>query len=561
VPGADVRLVVTKTNYFRYETAVTVISPNAPYVICQAHELNDDAGNGDGLMDYAESSLLSVTVNNLGTVDAENAIVTVSSNDPYILFTDAVEPAGTIPGNGGTTLTDGFAFTVADSLPDGHMIAFSVEVTADNGSWTSQFSIPGHAPVLEFTGFQVDDSNGDDNGRIDPGETAGLLVTISNTGSSAAFSLETALASSSEFLTVLTSAQSTLQLGPGETAILPYQVSAGEYTPGGTSADFSVDISAEHDRTGQGAFSTIIGRFAALILDLDPNSHSAPAMMESFAEMDLIADYRTGFPEDLSIYQSVFVCLGIYYSYHELTETEAAVLSGYLATGGNLYLEGRSVWYDDMQTSLQPMFNITAEFTNWYQYDSIFAQNGAFTEGMMFDYSGSNPYNNHIIHPVEPAFLLFGNHPDSLGAMVAHDAGTYKTIGANIEFGALSDGVPPSTKNMLMARILEFFGDILTGTPPERVQPGPLNVNVYPNPSAGSFRFGFRLEEGSAVKIDIFDLTGRCVSEIPSSYFSPGFHEIDWKAPVSDEALVNGIFFYRLVTSEGSSAGKLLLSR
>jgi hypothetical protein len=114
---------------------------------------------------------------------------------------------------------------------------------------------------------------------------------------------------------------------------------------------------------------------------------------------------------------------------------------------------------------------------------------------------------------------------------------------------------------MLMARILEFFGDILTGTPPERVQPGPLNVNVYPNPSAGSFRFGFRLEEGSAVKIDIFDLTGRCVSEIPSSYFSPGFHEIDWKAPVSDEALVNGIFFYRLVTSEGSSAGKLLLSR
>ncbi len=561
IPGADVRLVVTKTNHFRYESAVTVISPNAPYVICQGHALNDAAGNGDGLMDYAESCLLSVTVNNLGTIDAENAMVSVSTTTPFITFTDSTEPAGTIAGNGEITLADGFAFMVADSLPDGYIVDFLVEVTADNGSWTSQFNVEGHAPVLELIDYQVDDSNGDDNGRIDPGETAGLLVTISNTGSSAAFSLETALTTNNGYITVLMPAQSTLQLDPGETITLPYQVSADESTPGGTTAEFNVSITAEHDRNGMGTFSTIIGQFAALILDLDPNTHSAPAMMEAFADMDLVAEYQTTFPDDFSIYKSVFVCLGIYYSYHELTESEAITLSRYLSEGGNLYLEGRSVWYDDEQTSIQPMFNITSEFTNWYQYDSIFAPGGVFTEGMMFDYSGSNPFNNHILHAAEPAFLLFGNQPDSMGTMVAYDAATYKTVGANMEFGALADGESPSTKAMLMERILEFFGDILTGVPNENPAQGMHHVSVYPNPSSGNFRFAWTLDHPSQVNLEIYDLSGRMVFRASDKVFSKGYHELEWNVPQDSETMRGGMYFYRISSSGGVQTGKLLLSR
>ncbi len=560
IPGTVIDLVVTKTNYYRYETTIVVISPDAPYVIYQDHLLNDQAGNGNGLMDYAEDLLLSLTIQNIGNVDAEEVSVILQTDDPYIVITDSSGFAGNIAGNQSITLTDAFGYIVADTIPDGHLVFFQVYSEDGDFNWSSAFYMTAHAPVLEFTGFSIEDPEGNNNGQIDPGETASILISVQNTGSAAAFDVTTVLSSPDSYITIHSSGQNGGNLGIGESAQLSFSVSADAGTPGGFNAVFAVDIVADQNRDGQGAFTSVIGQYSALVLDLDPNSNSAPVIMQSFNDMDLIADYATVMPADLKQYKSVFVCLGIYYSNHELTQAEALILEDYLEDGGNVYMEGRLTWHTDPQTTLHPMFNITTEATStWYEIDSVYSAGGTFSEGMDFIYEMTQPYNNHFLQATGPAFDIFHLEPGSGALMVAYDAGDYKTIGSNIEFGGLTDGEHPSTREELMSVILEFFGDILTGVENDAFNGQPVSLHAYPNPFSKEVNFSFHLDESSPVTLEVYDLTGRLVSRVASGKLGAGYHRLVWAAPFSDPSNVGGIYFYRFNSGTEFQGGKLIL--
>jgi len=561
MPGATVDLVVTKRNHFRYETTIPVISPNAPYVIYQEYEINDDNGNGNGLMDYAEEPLLSLTVTNIGTVDAEDVTVTLSTTDPYVLITDSTEYAGTIPANSSVTLTDGFAFTVADSIPDAHKVFFLVDAASDDTTfWTSQFYITAHAPVLDFTGYLIVDTDGNNNGRIDPGETVEIYVTIHNAGTSQAFQKTTELSCDNDLLTVLTPPQVVDTLHPDEIYEAVFTVTADESTLGGISVDFTVDITADYGRSGQGAFSTIIGQYAALVLDLDPGNYSGPHIYQAFENIDLAAHYQTDFPDDLGLYKSIFMCLGIYYSNHVLQEYEAQLLKDYLDNGGKIYMEGHSTWYHDPQTSLHPMFSLTTEYINWYAYDKVYSIPGTFTEGMLFDVNSILALNNYVLVATAPAYELFTLKPEGLHGMVAHDEGSYKTVASSFEIGGLADGDHPSTKTELVNRILLFFGDISTGLSNDgNILTNAPSLVVYPNPFRDRVLFNLSLPETVPVKLEIYDLTGRLIATLTDEMLSAGNHLIQW-APAG-YTMTNGIYFYRFIAGNQMKGGKLFLAR
>ena len=76
---------------------------------------------------------------------------------------------------------------------------------------------------------------------------------------------------------------------------------------------------------------------------------------------------------------------------------------------------------------------------------------------MSFTYTGDNSWIDHITN-IAPAEMIFNNVSPAYGCAVAYDAVTYKTIGTSFEFGGLSDGNARSTKDELMAEIIDFFG-------------------------------------------------------------------------------------------------------
>ena len=58
IPGNDMIVTVTKQNYFRYSSTVTIIPPTGPYVAYENHTISDASGNNNGLADFGEAILL-----------------------------------------------------------------------------------------------------------------------------------------------------------------------------------------------------------------------------------------------------------------------------------------------------------------------------------------------------------------------------------------------------------------------------------------------------------------------------------------------------------------------
>jgi len=458
-PGTA-KVTVTAHNHLPYQADIAVIPQEGPYVIKEDYSLNDlTGGNGDGLMDYGESILLSLSVKNVGIEQATNVVVTLSTTDQYITFTDDTEPYGAIDPDEIVEITDGFAFDVDSEIPDGHYALIEVVASGDDDAiWNSSFSIEGHAPLLEMEeDVVISDPTGNNNGKIDPGETVDLIITVENSGSSEAFNILGELSAIDPFLTINTSEVNYGDLAGGATAEGNFSVTADISTPAGHLVDLDFDIAANLGITGSGTFDVVIGQIPVLILDLDGNGSSAPEMEAALSEMEVAYEKLSSFPPDLNLYSTIFACLGIYSSNHVLTSAEGQTLADYLNNGGNLYMEGGDTWAYDAQTTAHAMFNINGVLDGSSDMGTVLGQTGTFTEGMSFNYSGENSYMDHLV-PVAPAFMIFENQSPNYGTGVAHDGGTYKTIGTSHEFGGLDDGTSPSTKDELMAEYLEFFG-------------------------------------------------------------------------------------------------------
>ncbi len=456
-PGNTVILTVTKQNYYRYTADIQVVPAEGPYVVVDSCIVNDASGNNDGFVDYGESPLLSLRAYNVGVADATNVTINIHSNDEFVTITDSTQFYGNVPAGGTVIMNDGYALDVHGDIPDLHTIPFSVEATDGANTWTSNFSLQAHAPVFTLGTYTISDPGGNNNGKLDPGETVDVSVEINNEGSSGAVSVFGELTSADQYVVINNSTQAYGNIPPGGTVTKTFSVSADVTTPTGHPAEFTLNITASPGLTAQGTFTIIIGQVPVLVLCMDQNHNSSPSIMACLDNYSVTYDYMTSLPADLNIYQSIFVCLGIYSQNHVLTSSEGQLLADFLNAGGMIYMEGGDTWYYDNQTAVHSMFNINGISDGTSDLGTIQGVTGTFTEGMSFSYSGDNAWIDHISN-ISPAYMIFNNVSPSYGCAVAYDAGTYKTIGASFEFGGLTDGNSPSTKDELMSKVIDFFG-------------------------------------------------------------------------------------------------------
>ncbi len=558
-PGDVMNVTVTKTNHYRYEAEVPVISPQGPYCIYETHAFSDE--NENGQMDYAESVYFTIDVKNHGLEDAENVEVTLSIDpDDYITITDDFEDYGTILSEQTVSVENGFMIEVASDVPDLYKVVFNVLASNGTETWNSSFVGEFHAPVLAMGELQIDDSNGDNNGRIDPGETVEISIDVNNGGSSSAFNVMGNLVCNDEYIVIDANTATYGDLGPDATGTKTYTVTALETTPGGFTANFDFEMSADEGIMEADTFYQIIGQYSALILDLDPNNNSGPQMLEAFNNTDLIADYTTTWPtEDLIIYKSVFLSLGVYYSDYNLTPQEGQRLYDYLMDGGNLYMEGFTTWQAEPQTLVHNMFGQEVIDDNWYEFENIFGQETTFTEGMNFGYDQNNPYNKFYFEASEQgAEVILRSQEENYGCAVAYDAGDYKTISANFIFGSLSDVTYPSEKNVLMQRYLEFFGIMNSTVGMEENNSEASQLQVYPNPASDAVVFRIKSEENSSLNLQIYNMKGQLVNSLNGLEIKAGINEIHWNTKDrSDNLLAPGLYFYQTELNNKTVSGKI----
>lgn len=233
LPGTVVDVVVTKQNYYRYHQQVTVIPPDGPYVIKNNVELDDTYGNNNSIAEYGETVNISLTVENVGNEPAEDVVVTIATEDPYVTITDDTESYGTIPAESTMTIENGYTVMINDSIPDNHTVTFQV-VASGVEDWNSSFSFKIFAPVLAIGNISIDDSDGNNNGRLDPGETADVYIQIENSGHCAAPDVLSQITTTAPTLTINSGETTIESINPEETADAHFNVSVDAGTPIGS---------------------------------------------------------------------------------------------------------------------------------------------------------------------------------------------------------------------------------------------------------------------------------------------------------------------------------------
>ncbi len=88
--------------------------------------INDAAGNGNGLLDYGETVFLTIGLSNVGTADASSVTADISTGDEYIGISDASATYGNIPAGETVTITDGFEINALENIPDLHLAMFEL---------------------------------------------------------------------------------------------------------------------------------------------------------------------------------------------------------------------------------------------------------------------------------------------------------------------------------------------------------------------------------------------------------------------------------------------------
>lgn len=160
----------------------------------------------------------------------------------------------------GTTSFDLSTGLVAETrylriVDDGDGMAFSANAGFDLDAIQAMGTVSG--AYLTVAGIQIEDLQGNNNGRIDPGEAGSLLFTIRNNGDTMATSTIAALSTLSPFITCNTYGQFIGNLDHGESGQASFPFICSDFTPHGYLMHLILELSA-NDGTYSDGFPLVI---------------------------------------------------------------------------------------------------------------------------------------------------------------------------------------------------------------------------------------------------------------------------------------------------------------
>jgi len=537
VPGQYLKVVITKQNYYRYESNVQVIPPSGPYVIKDSVAINDVSplGNGNGFMDYGETNKLALCVKNVGSAVASNVNVKVSTNDPYITMTDSTEVYGNI--NAGTTMikNDAFTYTVANNIPNGRQVLFTVTSTSGSDTWISYFSLDARAPILKNGSYSINDSAGNNNGRWDAGETVMLKLTAKNKGLSTVTNVIGILSESNSYVTINTNNIAFGNINPGDSIRKQFSVTSAANTPAGTEALFVIVYNGNQGMTTTDTVITTIGQNTSVIgtgttgCDYPFYTYymdSRTQMLYTSAEI-LASGVAPGIVNKIAF---------------DVTNASSQVMNGYMIKMKNYSGNSLSTYETTgMTTVYAPASGYTIPGTGWQEV----------TLTTPFVWNGSN---NLIVE------VCFNNSAYTTNTTVNGTPNSLSQLKHQHVDGTSTDGcvaiTSPSSTYTARPNIKLTISPTTGITNNENEIPKVFELSQnYPNPFNPITKINYSIPKQSFVSLKVFDVLGREVAVLISDNLKPGYYSVDFNGT----NLASGVYFYRMEAGTFVDVKRLLL--
>lgn len=253
VPGTSLTVAVVGFNKITHVDMVDVIAPSGSYLVVDSYVDS---------VTYGQTTNLDIALKNVGVDDAINATATASTSDLEASFTNASFSYGTIAAGATAPASSGaFSLSVTDALPDQYIVEIDIEMTDDNDTWNVSKFITVNAPEFTIADLTIDDSTGNNDGILDPGETADISISTQNIGHADITNVIGAITSTSSDLTLNSVTTSPISLAVHETQGFVFNITADSNTADGTPAtiDYTVTGGVSNQYTNTKAFELVIG--------------------------------------------------------------------------------------------------------------------------------------------------------------------------------------------------------------------------------------------------------------------------------------------------------------
>ncbi len=591
-PG-DFSVTVTGHTLLPHEGTSLARTTGTAYVTYLRHTVDDSAGgNNDGSVNPGETINMPTWVKNHGDSTAHGLTGTIRTGDAYITLTDSAKSFGDLPAHdSASTGVDGYEFEVAVACTNGHWIHFDMECKdATDSSWFSHIYLRVGAPSLRYAGLHVIDTLGNGNGRLDPEETAELEVSLRNVGFGHALGVTAVLVSGDtrmvvndsfgDFGTIL--AEST-----GTNAGDLFRVTTLSM-PLETSIPCTLHVSAAGGFTQVIDFSIIVGEVRAV--DPIPDTGGPATIYWAYDDCDTFYTEHpefawveisgTGTQLSLSDDQTIEVNLPTGFGpfvYYGQSYTQISVCSnGFVAPGSESYSA-----YTNLALpcgAAPPMLAMHWDDLYppdgggvWYYHDA--ANHRFIVEWDSVEYWNTSTWDKHQV-------ILYDT---TLAAADGNCEFTYQYLSANrvntstngcqnqtktIYIQALFDGAyHRGSSPIVPGRAIKFTSDgPIVGVSERGVQPSRiptrLALSVAPNPFRGAAALHWQLPTPGAVKLSVYDVTGRSVRTLVRSEMAAGRYNTAWDGRDDQGRLVaHGTYVYKLETGAGVRTTKAVMLR
>ena len=252
-------IVITGQNRKPLIKKVYISDNHREFINLKNSGITDFTGNNNGLADFGENIMLTLTVSNNGTKQDDGLRALISSSSPWITIPVDSVMIGTIAAGGEVTLPNSFPISISENVPDLTIASINVNLKDQHASKMYKVDICAHAPKLDITGFRIDDSQtGNGNFIPDPGETVNLIFTIDNMGSSGSSGLFSVSSTASD-ITLLEPTKNSGEIAAGASTEIKIPVKLSDELSIGSSVPINTQLNCGPINLSK-SFSFKIGR-------------------------------------------------------------------------------------------------------------------------------------------------------------------------------------------------------------------------------------------------------------------------------------------------------------
>jgi len=568
-----------------------VVVSNEPYVIFESYDINDQTGNGNSLPDFAENITFDISLQNVGNQTATGVTAVLSTENAYIDIVNDSCTYGDMSAQEVVSITDAFEIEIADDIPDQQNVVFTIVASGvDQDDWTSDFALTVNAPEISSDTFTVSDGSGNNNGIIDPGEDADLIVSVDNLGHANSPITFVSISCDNSDITI---ENSFVDIGPiaaqnNSNAI--FAISADQAIPFGTSVTFDLTIvSGSYYYTTSFSESVGIivegfesGDFTAFPWDFPGDADwtistgaqegmycaksgaiGNNASTNILIELDVLSDGEISFYRTVSS-EANYDYLRFYIDNIQMEEWSGDVGWGeetYSISAGGHTVEWRYVkdtyvtggtdcaridfiTFPALTITSPPIINVNPTIVN-----TELGLNQIGEEMIELSNLGGEVLNYTITITDSPEWLeidtvngnlAFGEVDD---ITLSFDTNGFEsgqhTSSLLIEDGLGAETIVPVILNVTGTGIIENIPTVTE-----------LQGN-YPNPFNPSTNIKFSLKAESKVSLDIYNIRGQRVKTLVDDEMQAGYHSVVWNGTdQSGKHVSSGVYFTKFGTAE-----------